>query len=139
MTDKLIKKLCDKYGIKKYTINFDGSIDVNKPVNLSNFDLTELPLKFNKVNGSFDCSDNRLTTLKGCPNEVSDSFFFENNPLERIDYTPNRIGDGKGIYSDSKHNIGEPMTDDVNVFYNIENNYKLLTRSVRIKYVLNDK
>ncbi len=34
-------------------------------VNLCNKKLTKLPLKFNKVNGYFDCSSNNLTTLEG--------------------------------------------------------------------------
>ena len=63
----MISLICEKYNIENYTINPDGSIDVAGDVNLDNMKLTELPLTFNKVTGSFDCVNNNLTSLKGCP------------------------------------------------------------------------
>ena len=57
---KNIDLICKKYGITNYTINQDGSIDVNGSVNLSRENLTKLPLKFNRVSGYFDCSNNQL-------------------------------------------------------------------------------
>ena len=60
----VIRIKCFKYGIINYTINKDFSIDVNENVNLSNRGLKKLPLKFNKVNGYFDCSRNNLTSLR---------------------------------------------------------------------------
>ena len=41
-----IDSICKKYNITNYTINSDGSIDVDGDVNLSNRGLTKLPLKF---------------------------------------------------------------------------------------------
>jgi hypothetical protein len=139
MTDKIIKKLCEKYGIEGYTINFDGSIDVDRSVDLSGSNLTELPLTFRSVTGTFDCSDNRLTTLKGCPLEITGSFFCEKNRLDRLDYLPNKIGDGKGVFSDNIHNIGVMMNTEIRVSYNDDDTYKMLLRSIRINSVLNDK
>ncbi len=66
-----IDEICRKYYIENYTINPDGSIDVNGYVYLSNKGLTKLPLKFNKVNGDFYCGYNQLKTLEGCPKEVN--------------------------------------------------------------------
>jgi len=43
LTDKEIHKICKEYGIKNYTINTDGSIDVDGYVNLSKKRLTKLP------------------------------------------------------------------------------------------------
>jgi len=63
LTDKEIHEICKKYGIKNYTINDDGSIDVDGNVNLSYRKLTKLPLKFNNVSGNFLCYNNQLTTL----------------------------------------------------------------------------
>lgn len=51
MTEQEISDICKKYDIENYTINPDGSIDVNGNVNLSTFNLTELPLTFNYVSG----------------------------------------------------------------------------------------
>ncbi len=53
MTEQKIHDICKKYNIKDYTINPDGSIDVLGNVSLSNNELTELPLKFNIVEGFF--------------------------------------------------------------------------------------
>jgi hypothetical protein len=52
-----IDSICEKYGITNYTINDDGSIDVDGDVNLSCKNLTKLPLKFrdgNLVANPFD-------------------------------------------------------------------------------------
>ena len=38
-----IEELCDKYNITNYTINQDGSIDVNQNVSLTYDELTEIP------------------------------------------------------------------------------------------------
>ena len=62
-----IVNICRKYNISNYVVNPDGSIDVYGIVNLRNNNLTKLPLKFNKLNGYFDCRYNKLTTLEGSP------------------------------------------------------------------------
>ena len=53
-----------------YTINPDGSYDVIGNVYLHNKGLTKIPVKFNMVTGYFNCSENKLTSLEGCPKEV---------------------------------------------------------------------
>ena len=90
-----------------YTINPDGSIDVDDNVS---FDpsrssstklrykpskknkLTELPIKFNKVGGNFYCNDNELTTLEGAPKEVGRDFDCHNNQLTSLVGCPEVIG-----------------------------------------------
>ena len=42
-----------------YTINDDGSIDVDGDVNLSRKKLTKIPFKFRNVSGSFFCYNNQ--------------------------------------------------------------------------------
>ena len=54
-----IDSICQEYVIENYTINDDGSIDVDGDVNFWYSDLTELPLVFNKFSGYFDCSNNQ--------------------------------------------------------------------------------
>lgn len=88
MYKELIKEICIRYKIKNYTINKDGSIDVTDNVNLSFMGLSELPLKFNIVLGSFDCSDNELTSLKNCPIEVGEYFKCHHNQLTDLEYFP---------------------------------------------------
>ena len=70
MTEEDIHKICKKYNINKfgdYTINKDGSIDVDSHVDLGGFGLKRIPLKFNIVSGFFYCDRNNLTSLEGCP------------------------------------------------------------------------
>src|SRR5574343_79753 len=69
-TKEEVHKICKSLGIENYKINQDLSIDVNGVIDLINKKLTLLPLKFNKVKGWFDCSNNRLTSLQGAPKEV---------------------------------------------------------------------
>jgi hypothetical protein len=88
----MISLICKQYGITNYTINPDGSIDVDDDVDLYGFDLTELPLTFNKVTGYFDCGVNNLTTLKGCPRWVGGYFNCEDNQLTSLEFSPDYMG-----------------------------------------------
>ena len=85
MTEQEIHNICNKYDIRNYTINPDGSIEVDGDVNLSNRNLTKLKLNFNKVSGSFYCHYNKLTTLEGCPKEVSGDFFCSFNHITSLE------------------------------------------------------
>ena len=89
----MISLICKKYNITNYTINPDGSIDVNGNVDLSFEKLTELPLTFNKVTGSFNCSGNKLTSLKGGPKWVGYYFSCYNNDLTSLEFSPDYVGD----------------------------------------------
>jgi hypothetical protein len=89
-----VAKICKKYGIKKWSINSDGLVDVNGNVNLNNQGLTEIPLKFGKVTGDFSCVRNKLTTLKGCPNTVDGCFSCNYNNLTSLEFCPRRVGGG---------------------------------------------
>ena len=96
-----IDEICRKYDITNYTINPDGSIDVNGDVHI-NFDITEFPLRFNKVYGNFDCGYNNLTTLKGCPKWVGGYFSCTYNKLRDLEYSPDYVG---GYFNCSKNEL----------------------------------
>ena len=106
-----IDVICENYNIKNYTINDDGTIDVNGNVSLYDEQLTILPLKFRNVSGYFDCSynqlknligspqyvggdfycyDNQLTSLEGAPKKVYGDFLCGNNKIKNIDYLPKK-------------------------------------------------
>jgi hypothetical protein len=87
-----IQDICKQYNIKNYTINPDGSIDVDGDVSLNYKNLTELPLRFNKVTGYFYCRFNQLTTLKGSPRWVGGDFSCYNNDLTSLEFSPNYVG-----------------------------------------------
>ncbi len=121
MTNQEIIDICTKYNIEDYTINPDGSIDVNEDVDISYMNLTELPIKFNNVNGFFNCSYNQLKNLNNIPNKINSWFdcsynhitilnypdvygqsYCHNNPLESLN---NYKGDYNDITVDNKVNL----------------------------------
>lgn len=110
MTEQEIKHICDQYEIENYTINPDGSIDVDGSVYISGYRLSKLPLKFNRIRYNFYCGNNLLTTfenfpievglnfncsynfitsLKGCPKYIGGDFTMFNNLIDIIDNFPN--------------------------------------------------
>jgi hypothetical protein len=94
----LITNWLNEMGVKYYVINVDLTIDAYK-VYLKNKDLKEFPdyIQFNMVTGYFDCSYNRLISLKGCPkmtmiNESSfGSFYCNNNKLTSLEGCPSSV------------------------------------------------
>ncbi|MCK9477662.1 MAG: hypothetical protein M0R46_17230 [Candidatus Muirbacterium halophilum] len=86
-----IDAICGKYNITNYTINDDGSIDVDGNVDLSHEKLKVLPLKFRKVSGNFECSFNKLTSLKGSPQTVGGYFYCRDNQLTSLEGAPQSI------------------------------------------------
>ncbi len=109
-----IHKICRKYYIMNYTINLDGSVDINGDVLLCDMYLKEIPLKFNKVSGHFDCSDNELTSLKNCPIEVGEYFNCNNNKLTSLENAPT-----KSLTFDC---FGNPLKS----LYGFKQNYNIL-------------
>lgn len=77
--------------INKVTENIDGSIDYEGDIDISGMKLDKIPLKFNNVFGNFDCSDNELTTLKGCPKFVDGDFYCYLNQLADLKYGPKDV------------------------------------------------
>lgn len=92
MIDQETISLCDRYGITNYSINQDGTIDVDGDVNLDNLNLIKLPLRFRRVTGSFHCYQNKLTSLDGAPIEVGGYIDVDNNNLTSLDGCPKTIG-----------------------------------------------
>jgi hypothetical protein len=108
-----IESICREYGIRNWTINEDGSVDVDGDVDISELELEKIPLKFGKVSGdfhcytnllislegapkvvggNFDCSFNKLTSLEGGPIEVGHSFYCYNNNLTSLKGSPEVVG-----------------------------------------------
>ena len=145
----MISLICEKYGIENYTINPDGSIDVNGDVNLCNFGLTELPLIFNKVTGSFDCGGNNLTSLKGCPRWVGGYFSCSMNNLTSLEFSPDYVGyfftceynDLTDNYCDTEIGGGFYTTlkqDGLLFDHNEATNYKEFQKLYKRKKILDD-
>ena len=97
MDEQKIHDLCKKYGIENYTINNEGSIDVNGSVYLEVKGLTKLPIRFRNVSesfmyGHFYCYNNNLTSLEGAPNRVGGDFVCNNNQLTSLEGAPTSVG-----------------------------------------------
>lgn len=91
ISNKEIHRICKEYNIQNYTINSDGSIDVDGGVYLSYRELDKIPLKFNRVLGQFDCSYNELISLEGCPKYVGSSFFCSGNRITTLEGGPDIV------------------------------------------------
>ena len=147
-----IHDICKKYNIKNYTINLDESIDVNDNVFLflNSKRLTELPLTFNKVNGYFTCSNNQLTSLKGCPRWIGDSFYCSHNDLTSLEFSPEYVGSNFYCYNNDLTDnycdteIGGHFCTNLKQEgliineYNIVINYKEFKKLYKRKMILDD-
>ncbi len=107
---------CQIYGIKNYSINKDGSIDVDGDVDMSYIDFEGhdgFPLNFRNISGrftsrhnrltslsggpkyvgeDFSCSYNRLASLEGCPESIVGNFYCHNNQLISLKGCPESVG-----------------------------------------------
>lgn len=90
----------DKHQIKNYVINQDLTVDVNNFVQLSEHNLTHLPIQFGQVKGVFDISSNKLTTLLGTPHTIKSNFKCHNNKLKTLEFGP-KIVSGFYLCSDN--------------------------------------
>jgi hypothetical protein len=77
----------------------DGSVDVDGNVDLSDRNLTKLPLKFGEVSGNFWCFNNQLISLEGCPHSVGRDFNCQYNQLTTLEGSPNSVGDDFYCYN----------------------------------------
>jgi hypothetical protein len=88
-----IESICREYSIENWTLNEDGSIDVDGDVNLFLIKaLNKLPLKFRNVSGYFNCSNNNLTSLEGSSKSIGGGFFCYNNNLISLEGSPEWVG-----------------------------------------------
>jgi hypothetical protein len=113
--------ICKEYGIKNYSINDDGSVDVDGDVDLSDKGLTKLPLKFRKVSGDFNCDNNQLTSLEGCPQKVGRDFYCSNNKLTSLEGSPQSVG-GSFYCDDNKLTSLEGSPQSVGGNFSCDNN-----------------
>jgi hypothetical protein len=111
MNEKEIHSICKEYGIENYTINSDGTIDVDGDVDLINRYLTKFPLKFNRVSGYFSCNRNNLTSLEGAPKSVGGDFDCDNNQLTSLEGAPQSVGGDFHCYNNKLTSLeGAPQS-----------------------------
>ena len=88
-----IEAWCEEMGIRNYTINSKGEIDVNGGVDLNKSNFKELPYKFGRVTGYFEiemCEN--LLSLKNCPEEVGGYFScYHCSKLDSLEGCPKEV------------------------------------------------
>ena len=97
-----IKVWLDDMGVENYIINDDYTIDINGPLNfisrgrveLHDHEMLQLPdfIQFNKIDGYFNISNNKLISLKGCPKIVTNNFWCSRNDLDTLEYCLKIVG-----------------------------------------------
>ena len=95
--------------ISKYTIYDDLTVDVDENVFIrspyfmtAQESSTALPVRFGRINGSFDISSCNLSSLIGCPKEVEDYFSAQDNMLTSLEGAPREIG---GTFNCSRNRL----------------------------------
>ena len=125
LKQRLEKKLAFKLLLKwnEQTERWDSLTTVY----LDSWGLTNLPLKFGKIKGSFDCSCNRLSNLKSAPTWVENNFYCYDNQITSLEGSPeivgktydcsiNKLSNLKGI----TQNIGDNLYCNNNLLTSLE-------------------
>jgi hypothetical protein len=86
-----IEKICKNLGIEDFQI-VDELVNVLKNVDISDKELTRIPVKFGRVEGNFYCYNNQLTHLEGGPQSVGGDFDCRNNQLIHLEGCPEIVG-----------------------------------------------
>lgn len=98
MLKNLIKFWLEKHTTlteKDYIIN-NNIINVFTNVSIIDeyLQLNKFPnfIQFGYVNGNFDCTNNNMTSLEGCPIKIKGNFYCSYNKLESLKGCPKEIG-----------------------------------------------
>jgi len=86
------KEWMNKLGVKSFKVRPDGRIDVNGDVNLSSKHIDErfmiLPIKFGTVKGNFKAANCNIAQMAGFPERVEGDFDISNNKITSLEDGP---------------------------------------------------
>ena len=88
----LLKKYCGLTE-EQFTVLPDNSVEVHHHIKIKK-ELVKngkLLIKFNKINGNFNCNSINLTSLEGCPATVIGDFYCNNNKLTSLEHCPTYV------------------------------------------------
>ncbi len=100
-----------------------GLVDIEGDFRVHRQDLTDFKgVRFGKVDGNFDCSYNRITSLDGAPQEVGNNFHCYDNQLTTLDGGPSIV---KWDYNCSRNNLAslKDATKLVNGYFDCSRNF----------------
>lgn len=121
MTIDEIEAILNQLGVENYSISDDGTVDVFGTVDISFKELTRIPVQFGNIKGDFNCSNNLLETLDGCPHTVGVSFFCHANKLTSLNSSPNSVGKAFICKSNRLKSL-EGITDTINGIFDCSEN-----------------
>lgn len=135
-SNESIEELCQKFGVENYTINSDGTVDVQGGLSImktagdtfyfSDEDFADkLPIKFGVIRGTMIIANNGLKTLEGCPSDVDGNFFCNSNELQSLVGGPIEV---KGDYECSYNQL--VSLDGIAIF--IGGTFKCLSNRIKI-------
>ena len=124
--------------INNYVINEDLTVDIKGDVNLISKGLSQIPIQFGIIDGSFNCSWNNLTSLEGCPQLIGSSFYCSRNELTSLEGCTQKIHGG--FYcSDNKLTslkyCPEIIVEDFDCQNNNLTSFKYFPKEIKGKYV----
>lgn len=113
-----------EYNIDNYFISETNNkiiVNVNEDVYLQGAELINIPIQFGEVRGNFNCSENSLLSLQGCPKKITGFFYCNNNRLTSLVGGPKNVGsDFICSYNDLKSLKGSPS--NINGIFNCSSN-----------------
>jgi hypothetical protein len=118
-----IEGIVDKIKSTKHTILSDDSYHIHDSLDLSKHNLKfllDLPIKISKVDGSFYCSNNQLTSLEGAPTEVGGSFTCHSNKLTNLEGAPKEVGEFFWVNKNPGPNGNGFTEEDVKAVSNVK-------------------
>jgi hypothetical protein len=97
----------------EWTLNSEGKVDVDYgSVYLNMEGLYKIPLKFGKVDGSFYCYNNNLTSLEGCPDYVGGIFDCSENNLTSLEGCPDEVGGSFNCFNNPLKNYFKNIKEE---------------------------
>lgn len=75
-----------------YVIHDDMSVSGKRTIDLSEKNLTRIPVKFKEIKGSFYLDGNPLTTLLNCPEIVTGNFSCIKTQITSLEHAPKKVG-----------------------------------------------
>ena len=76
-----------------WSVNSEGLVDVDGNFDCAREGLNDFQgIRFGKISGSFNCSENSLSSLEGAPREVRWNFYCSENSLSSLEGAPLKVG-----------------------------------------------
>lgn len=114
-------------------------VDVFGDVDIKGMSIKEIPIQFNIVRGSFDCSCNHLKSLKNSPQIVFGNFVCALNNLESLKYSPKEVyknyicSNNDKLFLTQNNELTNNVVDNIfNFNCNIKGNFIHLSSKQRI-------